>query len=165
MGGNPAADMNPNRRNFPCTGPNARSPCFPTRSNTEPVKRIDDHLLDGPDVSMDIALPFSQIENRITDNLPRPMISNIASAVGFKKRNPRSRQKLRFRKDVLAIPVPPHSDDMGMLDYQQLIGNRPALPQFNKCALPFPSLSPRHKSQVANLAHPGLKTGLRKPGD
>src|ERR1700675_467340 len=101
MRGNPAADMNPNRRNFPFAGPDARSPCFATRSNTKPVKRIDDHLLDSPDVSMHIALPFSQIENRITDNLPRPMISNIASAICLKKRNPRPRQQLGLSQQIL----------------------------------------------------------------
>ncbi len=157
MRSDPTGNMNPDRRDLPALGPNPSSARLAPRHDPEPRERIDNHLLQSPHIGMHIALPFSQIENRITHNLPRPMISNIAPAISLIKIDARPRQQLRPSEQILRMPIPPHSDHMRMLDKNQLIRTRPALPQLDSFLLLEQRVSPPQKPQVPH-SHTSTET-------
>src|SRR6202521_2000450 len=81
----PAADMNTDRRDFAAGSPHPGGALLPAGLNPELRQRADQHLLQGANVGHDVALPFSQIEDGVADHLARPMIGDVAAAVGAVK--------------------------------------------------------------------------------
>ena len=69
--GDPPADVNADRRHLFSMHPHSGRARHPLARNPEFGKRVDQHLLQRTYVRDHIALPFSQIDNRITDDLAR----------------------------------------------------------------------------------------------
>ena len=67
----PAADMHADCGHLLAIHPHAGAARNSPGCNTELRERIDDHLLDGPNIGDHVALPFSQIQDRIADDLAR----------------------------------------------------------------------------------------------
>jgi hypothetical protein len=104
--------------------PHASASFQPASVNVEFRERIHNHLLDGPDVGDYVALPFSQIEDWITDDLAGPMVSNVAAAVAGMIVDSGARQYFFAREQILRVSVAAEGDDVRMLDDQKLLGDQ-----------------------------------------
>ena len=131
----PAAHVYADRGDFAPRCPDAGGPGFTAGGNAEPAQSVDQNLLERADVGHDVALPFSQIDNGVTDDLPGTVVRHVASAVGPLKGDARALQHFWRRQQILVMGVAPHGDDMRMLDDQQLIRNFAALALFHEVAL------------------------------
>src|SRR5258708_4369635 len=123
MRGNPAADMHANSGDFASRGPHARSarvaPCF----YPELSQRIDQRLLEGANVRHHVALPFSQIDDGVADDLTGTMIGYVAAAVGVLEIDPGPRERFRRGQQIFVAAVAAPRDHVRMLYDHDLIGN------------------------------------------
>ena len=79
-------------------------------------------------VGAHVALPFSQIEDRIADDLARTVIGDVAAAVGGVELDAGARQDFVAGQQIFHVAVAAQRDDVRVFDDQQLVGNqRPAL--------------------------------------
>ena len=85
----PTADVDADCGYLRAVDPNALMPFLRIALSgyAEASLKLDQKLLHGTEIGPDIAFPFSQIENRITHNLPRAMICRAAASIGFLKRD------------------------------------------------------------------------------
>src|SRR5882724_5694053 len=127
--------MNSDRGDFLSIGPHAGATFQTSRWDAAFCQRINDDLLDGANISHHVALPFSQIEDGITDDLAGAVIGNVAAAVGGKIGDPSAGQDFFAREQIFLVPVAAESDGVGMLDYEELVGNFLSLALFNEIFL------------------------------
>src|SRR5580700_6277753 len=78
----PPADMHADSGHFLAIYPDAGAARNSPGCNIELRERIHDHLFDSANIGHHVALPFSQIHDRIADNLTRSVISDVTAAVG-----------------------------------------------------------------------------------
>jgi hypothetical protein len=86
--GDPSADVHADGADFAPAHPNAGQLGNAAGLDAEIGQRIDDGLLDGPDVSAHVALPFAQVQDGIADELAGAVIGDVAAAVGGMKAMP-----------------------------------------------------------------------------
>jgi len=98
---------------------------------------VDQHLLDGSHVCAHIALPLAQVEYGITHDLARPVIGDIAAAIGGTKGDARAGQKILAGEHVFHAAVAADGDGVGMLQQNELIGDGAGLPPGYQLTLPF----------------------------
>src|ERR1051326_4659883 len=103
--------------------PYAASPSKALRPDTELAERPDNRFFQRLDIGAHVALPFSQIEDRIADDLPRAVKRHIAAAIGVMKLDSGALQHLSRSQQISRIAVAPHGDDGRMFHNQQLIRN------------------------------------------
>ena len=119
--------------------------------NVELRERIDDHLLDGPNIGDHVALPFSQIQDRIADDLAGAVIGDVAAAIGGIELDSGAAQRVFARQQIFGVAVAALRDHVRMLDEQELIGNQPALALFDQILLDGERVAIAHAPQVANF--------------
>src|SRR5277367_2333404 len=108
--------MHADCRHFPAIHPNAGAAWNLSSRNTKIRERTDDRPLDGANIGAHIALPFSQIQDRITDDLSGAVIRDVAAAVGGVKLNASAGKSGFAREQVFGMAVAPLRDDVGMFD-------------------------------------------------
>ncbi len=138
--------------------PSTQTPVQPgTRPacNLEFRERIDDHLFDRPNIGAHVALPFSQIQDRIADNLARAVIGDVAAAVGGMKLDTGAAQRVFAGQQIFGVAVAALRDHVRMLDEQKLIGNQPALALLDQILLNGQRFGVAHAARgiAANLRH------------
>src|SRR5689334_25157471 len=82
VGSDPAADVHSDCGHLFPIYPDAGTAVHAAGLDREFGQRADDDLLDRADVSDHVSLPFSQIENRIADDLAGTVVGDVAAAVG-----------------------------------------------------------------------------------
>ena len=113
--------MNAHGGHFPAIHPDPGRARLQRSANPEVVENIHHHLLKRPQVCHHVALPFSQIENRVADNLARSVIRDVAPAVGMVQRYPGAIKHLGAGYDVFDMTIATHGDHVGMLHDQKLV--------------------------------------------
>src|SRR3954451_3768116 len=114
----PPADVNTNRRDLRTVDPNP----FKTglrkalRHNAERCQRIYQALFNASEVSANIAFPFSQIKDGITDQLPRAVVGHIPAPVGLIELDSSALQDVLAGEDVFRFSVTAHRYNVGMFD-------------------------------------------------
>jgi hypothetical protein len=78
-----------------------------------------------------------EIEDGITDELPGPVVGDVAAASGLMNLNAFSRERGRRRDDVRAAAASfgAEGDDWRMLEQQQRVANPSGAPIFDQLAL------------------------------
>ena len=150
MGCDPAADVHADCGDLRAIGPNAGHACHAFGRDVEIREGIDQNLLQGAHIKVNVALPGIQIENRITHQLPRTMICHVAAAIGFLERNTGARQHIRSGQDILLVTVAAHCDHMGMFGEKQLIGDKIRLPIRHRLVLDCKRGFPANAAEIAN---------------
>ena len=79
-------------------------------------QRPDQHLFDAADVGDHIALPFSQIEDGVSDHLAGTVIGHIAAAIGVMEFDAGASQKFGVGQNVFLVRVAAHGDHGRMFD-------------------------------------------------
>src|SRR6185437_15692871 len=95
--------------------PHTGQPGHATTFNSQFREGVDDRLLHAAYVGDHIPLPFSQIEDRITHNLPGAVIGDVAAAVGLVKFDAGALEQFPAYQNIFRVAVAAHSDDMRML--------------------------------------------------
>src|SRR5580700_3576082 len=83
----PTADVNPNGRDLTVAHPYASELGNARGFDSVIGECLDDRLLDAAHIGADIAFPVAQIDDGITYQLTRAVISHITAAVGRIERN------------------------------------------------------------------------------
>src|SRR5690242_8018884 len=96
----PAADVNADGGDLFPVHPYAGAALQPPGIDFELRERIGDDGLDRPHIRDYVALPFSQIEDGIADNLAGAVISNIAAAIRGMECDSGAAQNFFARKEI-----------------------------------------------------------------
>jgi hypothetical protein len=116
------------------------------RLDIEIRKRIDHGLLDRPHVRAHVALPIAQIQDGVADDLSRPVIRDVAAAVGGMKSDAGVAQVFFAGEQVFHVAVATHGDGVGVLQQDELVGNRAGL------TLRYQPLLPLKRARVLDPA-------------
>src|SRR5204862_73257 len=102
VGGDPARQVDADRGDLVLARPDAHErlplPCL--RGYAIVGEGADEHLLEVAHVAADVAPVRAEVDDRITHELPRPVIGDLAAAVALLDLNPPLRQPLRARQNV-----------------------------------------------------------------
>src|SRR5271166_4938164 len=153
MRSDPAADVDADCGHFLAIHPDARAARNAPARNPELGQRIDDHLLDGPDISAHVALPFSQIHDWIADDLAGAVISNIAAAISWIKVDAGAAERRVTREQVLRVAIAALGNHMRVFDEQELIGYQAVLALFDEIALDRKCIGVPDAAQIPNFKH------------
>ena len=116
--------------------------------NIEIRQCVDQHLLDRAQECAHIALPIAQVHNRIAHDLPRPVVRDVAAAIGFHQLDAGAPQRFFRGEQILFMPVAPDRDDMGMFDQQQSVHSQPLPALRRDPGLDRERLAPAHAPEV-----------------
>ncbi len=144
--------MYPDRAYLALSHPNAGQLRNPPCLDPKIRQRVDHGLFDGAHISAHIALPFAQIHDRISDDLPRPVIGHVPAAIRRVKSNARPAQDLVARQQILQVPVAAQRNGMRMLQQHKLIGNRARFALGDKLLLPCEGCPVLYPARLAQLA-------------
>ena len=126
MGGDPARDVHADGADFGQLAilvPHPDSGCagFPAALNSEARQGPDHRFLQAPDVGHDIAFPFSQIDNRVADNLAGAVVSDVAAAVDLEEFDAQLGQAVAAEQHVFQAAVAAQGQHMRMFEQQELV--------------------------------------------
>ena len=114
--------MDPNARNLAIPGPDTGQPHSAVRPNLQLGQCIDQGPLHLAEIPVKIRAMRAQIEDRVSDQLARPMVSHIAAALYLEHFQPACYQLAR-REDKAARTSPSAQGDHGIvLDQEEKIG-------------------------------------------
>src|ERR1700678_3061669 len=95
---------------LPAIYPHSRAAWNTSGCQAELRQSIDDYLLDSPDVSHYVAFPFSQIHDRIADDLAGTVIRDVAAAVGGVELDAGAAQGIFARQQIFGMAIAPLRD-------------------------------------------------------
>jgi hypothetical protein len=154
--GHPAADVHADGGElFLRTALSHPNPCFPSDAfgrNSKLSRGPDHRLFQHAHIPHHVAPDCAQIQDRVSHNLPRPMIRNIAAAVRGMKLYALLLQDVFRSQQILAFPTAPLRNHVWMLAEQQHILDRPGFPRRHHALLQRPRLRVANQSQVDNVA-------------
>ena len=113
---------------------------------------VDQGLLNRSHVGAHVALPFAQIQNGIADELAGPVIGDVTAAVSGMKGDAGAGQNFFARQKVFHVTVAAHGDCVGVLQKEQLVGNRARFALRHQPLLPFERVSILHAARFLALA-------------
>jgi len=140
------------RADFGPAHPDSRTFRNAVRLDVEIRQRVDHGLLDRPHVRAHVALPFAQIQDRVADDLSRPVIRDVAAAVGGMKSDAGAAQDFFAGQQVFPVAVAAHRDRVGVLQQDELVGNRAGLALRHQPLLPFEGLAVLEPAGLLPLA-------------
>jgi hypothetical protein len=140
------------RADFGPAHPDARTFRNAARLDAEIRERIDQRLFDGPHVRAHVALPLAQVQDGVADDLPRPMIGDVAAAVGGMEGDAGAGQDLFAGQEILNVTVAPHGDGVGVFQQEELVGDGASLALGHQPLLPIERGAVLHAAGFAPLA-------------
>ena len=87
--------------------------------DSEVGERADQRLLEIRDVSLDVRRSGDRFEDRVSDELSRPVVGHFAAAVGFPHGDAELAASLRGEEDVGASGVAPEREDRLVLEQKE----------------------------------------------
>ena len=151
--GHPARDSNPNGGKFFLTDPNSGQAVNSPTGN--PVIRRDpnDHFLEVSNVTVHIASIGFEVDDWVTDDLPGPVIGDIAATPGLEHFDAARRERFRRRQDVRTSTIAPDAQGQNrrVLDQQQDIWNAIRATLFDESALQRQRFVIRYRPEPPNL--------------
>jgi len=79
---------------------NAGEPFHPARIDTVARRRPYQYFLEVPHVAVHVAAVGPQIDDRISDDLPRPVVGDVATAAGLVNLDPALGQSVAAGQDM-----------------------------------------------------------------
>ncbi len=124
----------------------------------EPNASIND-LFDGANIGDHIPFPFTQIDDRIADDLAGAVVGDIAAAVGSDEFDAGAREEFRGGEKIFIVSVAAHGDDVRMFDEQKLIRDFATLALGDQVLLESEGFGVADKTKIPDDA----RFGRRKP--
>ena len=130
-----------------------------SRSNAEFGRGADHGLLEAAHVPANVAANFAEIQNRIADELSRPVIGDVAAAIGFKKRNAHPAQHLVRGAKIGNFSAAAQRDHVRVLAQQQNVGDGAGFARGGHAPLQLPRRAVFHETEIDDqqLFH-GIRT-------
>jgi len=141
-----------NCADFALPHPHSRQLRNAARLDAEVRQSIDQRLLDGTHVRAHVALPFAQVQNRIAHDLPRPVIGDVAAAVGGMEGDAGAGQHIFAGQQVFHVAVAPHRNRMRVLQQEELVGDGAGLALGHQPLLPIERGAVLHAARFAQFA-------------
>ena len=111
-----------------------------------PRQRPDERLFQIAQIEVQIPLAVSEQEDRVADQLSRPVVGDVAPALDLEHR------RLRHRQQVLDVGAAALRDHVRMLDEHQRIGDLVTLPRADQLQLPRPDLAVFACAEIEDLS-------------
>ncbi len=141
--------------------PDAGEPVDALAFEPERRQRPDERFLEVPHVLLDVAAVPLQVDDRIADELARPVIRRLAAAVGLDDLDLRALRQVQLR--ALVRPAA-ERDHRGMLEEDDRVGDRALRHRAGKRTLQVPRFAIRHLpelEQVSPFTHLPSSRGAR----
>ena len=123
MGSDVVADMYAYGADFSSARPDTRVACQPVTLDTQSQQRLDDSLLQFPDIFTHTKTVFSKVKDGIAYKLSRTMIGNTSPAIGAKNGDSFPSQYLRWNKYILSPLEPPYGENRWVLQEKYYVTN------------------------------------------
>ncbi len=123
----------------------------PLRGNAKNSQRVDQTALDAIEIRMDVAFPFSQIENRIANKLAGAVIGNVAPAIGFEIIDAGSAPDFRAGKTLCSLPLRPIVTTCGCSTKSSVSTPSPRLRSVHQLELAGERIGITHAAQIQNF--------------
>jgi hypothetical protein len=154
----PSADVHAYRADLGGAHPDSRTFRDAGRLDPEIRQRVDHGLLDRPHVGAHVALPFTQVQDGIADDLPWPVIGDVAAAVRGIKGDAGARQDFFAGQKIFQMTVAAERDGVGVLQQDDLVGDCAGLALRHQPLLPFKRLAVLHAARFPQFAPRGART-------
>lgn len=148
----PSRDPDADRRQLLASDPDAGQAVDTAGVDAVVGSGANQDLLDVADVSVDVLSIGFQIDNRITDDLSRAVVGDVAAATGFVHLDAARREKVGISEDVRSTAVAANAErqDVRVLDEQELVVNCSRLALVDERALQRQRLGVRDTPQATD---------------
>ncbi len=113
---------------------------------------LDHALLELPHVPDHVAANSVQVQNRVSDNLARAVIGDIAAAIGVMKFDALTAEEIFGNAQVFALAIAAEGNDVGMFAKEQKVGYGGKLARGNQPLLQGGGFSVADEPEVNRLA-------------
>ncbi len=158
MRGDPArGHPDPDRGHLALIGPDPRLARNPEALQAVSPHDSDQNLLEIAQVPVDVPAVRTEIEDRVSDELPRTVVRDVPSPSRLRHLDSEIVSFLRSHEHVGRIGGRAHGDDVGMLQQQELVRHRAVAPALDEIFLKLRSVPIGHQAQPSQLDDPGVR--------
>jgi hypothetical protein len=149
----PSRDAHPNGRDLLVAHPDAGQPFDAAGIDTVIGGRANEDRFEIAHVTVNVATVGVQVDDRIADNLPGPVIGDIAPATGLVNVDAARGEGVGGRKNVRAAAVAAHAErqDVGMFEEEQRVADSASTAIFDEHTLQSERLGVRHSSEPTDV--------------
>ena len=144
----PAAQVNADGGNLRAPHPNTCHARGAPGCDAKTAKGPDQHFFQSTNIKVHVPFPAVQIQDWITQHLPRTMICHVAAAVGFFETNPRTGQQFFAGEQIFAVSVAAHGNNVGVLGIEQLVTDQACLSVSHGLLLQHQGIAPADRPKV-----------------
>ena len=150
--GHPLLHVDADARDLAARGPHAGQSGVAIRLDAEVAERLDQHVLEPPQVPVEVLAMCPEVEDRIADQLARTVEGHVAAALDLDHLDP-APGELRRRQRQAAGPGPAaERDDRRVLHQQQhVLGDLARDPLPADRSLSFERLAVGHRAEIPDL--------------
>src|SRR6266576_2168754 len=144
----PLLHVNPDARDLPAPppGPYAGVTRVPPGGNAQAGERVDQRLLQGAEIPVEIRLVAGQVDDRVADQLTRPVEGHVAAALDLEDLDAVAVD------EVVRVCVAAQRHHRGMLEQEQHVVRQAAVdPRLGEGALPLERFGVRHGAGLHDL--------------
>ena len=123
------------RRQLPIPDPGTGQPRLPPHFEPKLAEDADEHFLEVAQVAVQITAVGLQVENRVADELTRPVIGNVATAARLEEFDPPLFPLLGGEENVFRVRSATQCDDVRMLEEEQCVRDLTCAPPLNELRL------------------------------
>ena len=158
---NPARDVHSHRHQLVGTYPHARGRGNAAGANAKIRRYPDQHFLERAHVPSHVAAMPGEVENGIPDELPGPVVGDVAAAVRLKYLGAQVRQPLRRGQQVFALAVPSQGINVWVLEQQESIRDGAGFARRNLLALEADRLRVINQAELLYSANHNPRSCVR----
>jgi hypothetical protein len=140
MRAHPMTEMEPHRRHLLVAHPDPRRSGRTRSLDAVPRENPNQHFLNLAEVPVHVLVEPLEVENPVSDQLPRPVPGHIATAIHLHHLYPAGAKPLGVEKQILTPCVLPQGHHRLVLKQEQRVRNRAGVPQVPQARLQTPGL-------------------------
>jgi hypothetical protein len=135
--------------------PDARRTRGAAGLDSEVARRADENFFERSHVPGNIAPVLGEVENRVADQLARPMVGDVAATIDVKYLGAARGEELSGNQHILGPGVAPQRVDVRVLEEEKRVGNVPSFALCNFRFLQFEPVGVIHRAELFNVAKHG----------
>ena len=152
VAGHPSRNAHADRADLGVPDPRSAQPCDPSRREAVVGADADHHLFEIAHVTVHVATIGIEIDDRIADELPWPVVGHIAAAAGLEHLDAERGQPFRCRHDIAAtVLLHADGDDVRVLQKKEGVWNAPGLAVVNQGALQLERVRVRDEAKPTDV--------------
>lgn len=151
MVADPPPNRDPNRADLFLTDPDSGIPRHAAAFHAETGKQLNHRLFKIPEEKVDILPVGSEIEDRVSDQLARPVVSDIPSSVCVNQFDSRLLHFLRLHEEGILPAGSPKRDHGVVLKEEEGVRNLPGKALTHQLSLEREALLIADQAEIMNL--------------